>query len=246
MKLDFAKKAIVALLFILIALLVAILILMSKSEPSATPSDTDTDTMPAVTTDAVDTSSDTSEAVTTAPDVEGTTDAAPITEPPVTDPVTTAPPATEPPVTDPVTTEPPVTEPPVGPEAPEGFSLTKTYESESGTKLNIRAVCTAVRGENGSVSLTVDVYLLHYSLGMGPRNGCLLTVGENTVKFSTERIKQEENKKTSTLLFSHTEAVAYGDIADIYVKMPIRVTYGSGENAKYIEYLEIDTALLIA
>jgi hypothetical protein len=160
---------------------------------------------------------------------------------PVTDPVTTVAPETEP-----VTTTPPETDPPlVGPEAPEGFSLTKKYETESGTKLNVRAVCNAVRNDNGSVSLTVEVYLIHYSLGMGARNGCRLTINENTVKFSTEKISQTENKKTTTLLFSHTETVPYGEIVDVYVKMPIRVTYGSGENAKYIEYLEIDTAFLV-
>ena len=236
MKIDVAKKLITVLLIILIVTLALTLFLIAKTGDDE-PAETDTETTVADTDDGADTSdTDTDAPDTTVGGQDGTT-ASDTTAADTAKPDTTAPETSAPPVT-----TAPVDPPPATNLAPAGFSLSKTFSSESGAAINTRAVCTATRNSDGSVALTVEVYLVHYSLGIGQRTG-KLKVGDTTVKFTTERISQSKNEKTYTHLYTFTDTYTYGETLDIHVTLPVNVTYGSEK--KEIKDLVIETSLTL-
>lgn len=238
MKIEIAKKLIMVLLVILVISIGLTLFLIKKSEDANRPADTGASSGESSTSDVPPETDETSDSE----DPMGTT------TPPVTDsdlpPLVTLPPVTtEPPITTepPVTTTPPDDQPPSAPKAPAGFSLEKSFSTDTGVKLNIIAECVATRNSDGSVNLTVSLYLAHHALGMGPRN-CVLTVGNVTQKFTTERIKQDNNKATKALLQTVSGTFAYGETVEIYAKVPVGLTnYGGVE----IKTLTIDTSLTL-
>ena len=222
MKIEIARKLIMVLLVILIISIGLTMFLIHKAENPGTPEDSDplsdvTDTEP----------EDTDEPTgTTTP---GMTDSVSpgTTEPPVVDP----PIVTDPPVTNPPITDPPVTEDPNANKAPVGFTLDKTFTTDTGVRLNLIAECHATRNADGSVNLTVELYLDHRSLSMGARN-CVLTVGDTTKEFVSERIRQDDNTPSKPLLQSVSGTFAYGETVKIYAKVPVGLTNYGGVQIK--------------
>jgi len=236
MKIELAKKLIMVLLIFLIIIIVLTLFLIHKNGDSDSPAITDP------------LSSGTSDSdPTTPPETSEPSDS---TTPSGTDPVspgTTEPPVVNPPIVDPpVVTAPPVTTPPVTEDpntnkAPEGFSLDRSFETDTGVRINLIAECHATRNSDGSVNLTVALYLDHRALGMGARK-CVLTVGNVSEKFTTERISQEDNTATKQLLHTVSGTFAYGETVDIYANVPVGLTnYGGIE----IKTLTIDTSMAL-
>ncbi len=225
MHIDIAKKLITALLFILIITLALTVFLLVKTEEGGEPAVT-TDPSAATTEAPVTDASSTDAPSTDAPSTD-----APSTNAPSTDgSAVTTPPATEPPVTTAPVTEPPVTDAPSGDGAPAGFSSETVLRSDSGlSSLDLRAVCQASANENGTVTLTVSLYLDHKSLYMGARNKCLLTVGSLSETFSTKRISQDGESLTEELLYTVSGVFAYGETVSVYAKVPVRLTYGGVE-----------------
>ncbi len=228
----FLKKLIVALAVIFVLSLAAAIVLrLGFPEEKPSPGTETPATGPAVT--------DPSRTGATEPDSPETNP--PVTYPPVTSPPVTNPPVTNPPVTNPpVTDPPPETEPPT-PVAPTSFSFRQTYKTDSGTKLNLRAVCVGTRNADGTVSLSVELYLDHNSLYMGRRTGAKLTVGGHEETFAVEAIRQESYAASSTLIHSYTGRFTYGEKVDLYVRVPVRVTYGE----TYVEYLTVDESFTL-
>jgi hypothetical protein len=220
MKIEIAKKLIMVLLVILIISIGLTMFLIYKTGNSGNPEVTDplsgsTDTEP-------DETDDTDEPTGT-------------TTPGNTDPVspgTTEPPAVDPPVvTDPPVTNPPVTEDPNANKAPAGFTLDKTFTTDTGVRLNLIAECHATRNADGSVNLTVELYLDHRSLSMGARN-CVLTVGDTTKEFVSDRIRQDDDTPSRPLLQSVSGTFAYGETVKIYAKVPVGLTNYGGVQIK--------------
>lgn len=223
MKIEIAKKLIMVLLVILIISIGLTMFLIHKTGEAGIPEDSDplsgsTDTDP----DDTD-------------DPDETDDPADSTTPGVTDsvsPGTTEPPVVDPPiVTDPPVTEPPVTEDPNANKAPVGFTLDKTFTTDTGVRLNLIAECHATRNADGSVNLTVELYLDHRSLSMGARN-CVLTVGDTTKEFVCDRIRQDDNTPSRPLLQSVSGTFAYGETVKIYAKVPVGLTNYGGVQIK--------------
>ncbi|MBO5039571.1 MAG: DUF2909 domain-containing protein [Clostridia bacterium] len=221
MKIDAAVKFIIVLLVIMIVSLGAALLIMNNGD------DGDKEKNPSVTTTAGDTtnpdstSPDTTNPDTTTPDqstTPGTT---------TTPDVTTTPEVT----TDPdVTTGPDEIDPPV---TPDKLLIEKSFKSDTGVALNLRADVTAYE-QNGKAYLTVELYLEHYSISLKGRYDNVLTVDGEEYKFSTDAIKQEENQKGQTLLYTKTIEVESGDTVSVEAVFNSKVTY-SGVKLDTIE-----------
>lgn len=244
MRIESAVKIIIVLLMILIVSVAAMLLLIYQNgkEP--------TDVPPVTTTESQTTEPPTTEPpITEPPATEPSTTEPPITEPPITEPPITEPPITEPPITEPPITEPPVTEPPIteppADDVPDDFSLNKVFRSESGTLLNLRAEVTATAAGNGKVKVTVSLYLEHYTLYLGRRDGCYLTVDGNKHTFTTDAFNVSNPTSQVTLLASHEVLCDYGETVSIGAYFPCRCEYGRGENAKKIDALTIDATLTL-
>ncbi len=230
MKIEIAKKLILVLLFILVITVGITLILIRNAEQENPSQDSGTTHEPADTSDHATTPDATPDST----DSTDSTDTSSVTTPPVT-----TPPVTTPPVTDPPTTTPPTTSAPDL--APEGFALSQTFQTDTGVRINLIAECHATRNHDGTVNLTVELYLDHRSLSMGPRN-CVLTVGSVSQKFTTERINQETNAHTKLLLQTFSGTFSYGETVNIYAKVPTGLTNYGGVQ---IKNLIIDATLLL-
>jgi hypothetical protein len=243
MKIEIAKKLIMVLLVILVISIGLTMFLIYKTGNSGNPAVTDplsdfTDTEPDE-TDDTDEPTGTTTPGGTDPVSPGTTEP-PVVDPPIVDPpIVTDPPVTNPPVTDPPVTDPPVTEDPNANKAPAGFSLDKTFTTDTGVLLNLIAECHATRNSDGSVNLTVELYLDHRALSMGARN-CVLTVGNTAKEFVSDRIRQDANTPSKPLLQSVSGTFAYGETVKIYAKVPVGLTNYGGVQ---IKSLIIDVSL---
>ena len=207
MKIDAAVKFIIVLLVIMIVSLGAALLIMNNGD------DGDKEKKPSVTTTVNDTTKpdstapDTTKPDTTTPD-QSTTPGTTTTPEVTTDPdVTTGPDEIDPPVT------------------PDKLLIEKSFKSDTGVALNLRADVTAYE-QNGKAYLTVELYLEHYSISLKGRYDNVLTVDGEEYKFSTNAIKQEENKKGQTLLYTKTIEVESGDTVSVEAVFNSKVTYG--------------------
>ncbi len=228
-----AIKVIVVLLLILIALLTALLIITSvtdkdRNDPDGTDSTSSSTTVGTTAPDTTDTEpSGTTAGGTTAPD--GTTSATDTTAPSGT---TTEPTGTT--TADDQKDPPSVT-------APEGFTMSKILTTDSGTGLNLRA---EIRGEeqDGRVKVTVLLYLDYYSIYIGARNGCKLSIDDVSETFTMNAIEEENDEKHSMYICHAEKLCDYGESVDIYARVPVRITYAGVE----IEYLEIDQSITVS
>jgi len=129
----------------------------------------------------------------------------PVTEPPAvsdapesTSPVTTSAPET--------VTAPSVSTAETAPVVP-GRLLTAEGELKATPvkNLDLRAKCLVeYREGEDKAKVTVSLYLDHYSMTVGERAGCYLSVNGEKVKFTSPKISAEEESKTSTLLTEQT------------------------------------------
>lgn len=243
MKIEVAKKMISILLIILIVSICLTLVLIRKAANDRDPEIPD-----------VDGTSDSEPDSDSAPDSDDPVDSGtppasdPVTpgssEPPVVDPPVVDPPVVDPPVVDPPVVDPPVVDPPTPDEptkAPEGFALDRVFTTDTGVRINMIAECHATRNSDGSVNLTVELYLEHHALAVGARN-CTLKVGDVTQKFTSPRISQDGNKKTKLLLQSVSGTFAYGETVEIAAKVPVGLTnYGGVE----IKSLNINESIVL-
>ena len=211
MRVDAAVKFIIVLLVIMIVSLATALIILNND-------DGEKETTPAVTTKAPSTT----KPDTTAPE---TTTSGETTTPEVTTTpeITTTPNVTTTPGT---TTEPDVTEPdvvPPSPDVPNGLSVEKSFRSNTGVSLNIRADVKAYE-KDGKAYVRVDVYLEHYSITIKARNG-VITVGNKEITFKTDALNVSLDEKTETLLATKEIEVEYGESVKVKVDLESNVTY---------------------
>lgn len=229
MKIEFAKKMISILLIVLIVSICLTLVLIRKAANDQDPEIPGTDG-----------TSDSEPDSDSAPDSDDPVDSG---TPPASDPVTpgsSEPPVVDPPVVDPPVVDPPVVDPPTPDEpakAPEGFKLDRVFQTDTGVRINMIAECHATRNSDGSVNVTVELYLEHYALAVGARN-CTLTVGDVTQKFTSPRISQDGNKKTKLLLQSVSGTFAYGETVEIAAKFPVGLTNYGGVQIKSLNINE--------
>ncbi len=224
-----AVKIIIVLLVLLILLLTAILILTNIGDGDSGETDP-AGTTPAVTSGL--TSTDTREPDPSASLPAGTEDD-PV--PPDTDPI---PPDTKPADTEPT---PSGSDPQQGGQAPAGFTFNKTLRSDTGTLLNLRAECRGVLQEDGTVSVTVLLYLDYNSLFLGSRKNCRLSLGDVSETFTVPAIN-EEVEEPHTQYLCHVEKVCrYGETVSVYARFPFRGSYAGVE----LENIEIDTQIVI-
>lgn len=228
MNIESAVKFIIVLLVILIVTLTAVFLLL-RNDGSGSGEPSVTTTAPLVTEPGgVTTPSATTPSQTTDPQGSGSDPAT------TTDPVgTTADP------TDPIGTTTPVgTDPAV--KAPEDFTFYGSYLSESGTALNLRAEVIAYATESGQVKVKVELYLDHFSLYLGTRNGCRLSVGSASETFTSQAISHDGDR-TSTLMNSIELFCNYGETITLEAYFPCRCTYGATE----IEALSIEEQIVL-
>lgn len=213
MRIETAIRIVIVLLVIIVtALVAALFIIKNEGEPHGT------ETAPQTTT----------EPSTTEPDKT--------TPSGTTDPEVTSPEATTPEVTTPTgTTTPEITTTPdesttdEGDKiAPDDFSLKKTFSTDTGTFLNLKAVLTA-NEEGGKVRVKVELFLDHYSLFMGARNGCKLSFGDVNETFSVDKFELEENIHYITPLHVIEGTFEYGETYDLYAFYRANCLYGDVE-----------------
>lgn len=216
MKVDVAVKFIIVLLVIMIISLTAALIIMKNDDKGGS------ETTPAVTTTAPDT---TNPNTTTTPSQTTTPEATTTPEETTTPEQTTAPDVTTTPeeTTAPdVTTAPDEVDPP---KIPDGLLIEKSFKSDTGTTLNIRADVTAYE-KDGKVYLRVDVYLESYTITLSRAKYGTLTIGGKTFDFKLDPLSVENNKKiVSTLLYSDEAEVTYGETVNIKADFAVNMTY---------------------
>jgi len=234
MKIEVAKKMISILLIILIVSICLTLVLIRKAANDQDPE------IP-----GVDGTSDSEPNSDEAPDSDdpvdsGTPPASDSVTPGSSEPPVVDPPVVDPPVVDPPVVDPPVVDPPTPDEpakAPVGFALDRVFTTDTGVRINMIAECHATRNSDGSVNLTVELYLEHYALAVGARN-CTLKVGDVTQKFTSPRISQDGNKKTKLLLQSVSGTFAYGETVEIAAKVPVGLTNYGGVQIKSLNINE--------
>ena len=166
---------------------------------------------------------------------------------------TTEPPAqsTDAPGTDPassdtkgsdVTTVPSDTTVPSGETVPDSFRLNRTFSSNTGTPLNIRA---DVRGEKdaatGKVRVTVLLYIDYKSLYFGERKNCRLSLGDTSEIFTVPGITEDSVTDHTQFIASVERLCDYGETLSLYARVPFRGSYSDIE----IDSLEIDTSITI-
>ncbi len=189
----------VAVKFIIV-LLVIMIVSLSVALIILNNDDGEKETKPAVTTKApLTTKPDTTPEETTTPET------------------TTTPKTTE----KPDTTEPDQVDPPV---VPDGLSVEKSFRSNTGVSLNLRADVKAFE-KNGKAYIRVDVYLEHYSINANPRKGTIV-IGDEKFSFVTGSLIDSSTQKTETLLVSKEAEVGYGEVVDIKVDLESNITYG--------------------
>lgn len=209
MKIETALKLILVLLVIIITALVAALFIINDEEKSRVP-ETQTSTEPDATTPEITTPEITTPEITT---------------PEITTPEATTPEATTPEETTPESSDNPGTNPNI----PDDFSLKKTFSSDSGTFLNIKAILTATE-DGGKVRVVVELYLDHYSLNInGRKYGCKLNFGDVKGTYSTDKFEIAENKHCLTPLHMIEGTFEYGETYDLYASFPANCTYGGVE-----------------
>lgn len=138
------------------------------------------------------------------------------------------------------TTSPPDPEPPVN-TAPPDFTFNETLKSDTGTRLNIRVDLRGENAENGKVKLTAVMYLEYYSIGIGSRSGCRLSVGDASKVFHTEKINETEEKPHTKYLCEIEKICDYGETVSVSARFPFRGVYAGVQ----IEYLEIDSSVTV-
>ncbi|MBQ0101892.1 MAG: hypothetical protein KBT31_03750 [Firmicutes bacterium] len=152
----------------------------------------------------------------------------PVTNPPVTEPPTTDVPPVNPPTTDPVQ------------KAPAGYTLSKTFKSNSGTKyLNTVIEVSGKANTDGTVHLTVNMYLEHWAIGVGKRN-CSITVGSAFKEFTSQSISSDNNSPQKTLLTTLETDVIYGQSLALVANFPFNGTYGTTD-VKVINITDVIT-----
>ena len=139
-------------------------------------------------------------------------------------------------------TKTPDTTAPSGGTVPDGFRLKKTFTSETGTPLNIRA---DVRGEKdaatGKVKVTVLLYIDYRSLYAGERKNCRLSLGDTSEIFTSPGIHEDSAAEHSQFIASVERLCDYGETLSLYARVPFRGSYSDVE----IDALEIDTNITI-
>ena len=139
-------------------------------------------------------------------------------------------------------TKEPDTTAPSGGTVPDGFRLKKSFSSETGTPLNIRA---DVRGEKdaatGKVKVTVLLYLDYRSLYLGGRKNCRLSLGDVSEVFTVPGIHEDSAEEHSQFIASVERLCDYGEKLSLYAKVPFRGSYSDIE----IDALEIDTDITV-
>ena len=244
MRIEVAVKVIIVLLIILILSLVAALLLMQNAEEEtpgetseATVSVSDSETS-AETDEPADTTPDSTEA--TQPEDTKPEDTKPEdTKPEDTKPEDTKPEDTKPEDTKPEDTKPEDTEP--EDTEPAEIVLRKTFKTDTGTVLNLRAAVTGAKLGDGKIRLTVSLYLDHYSISFGARSDCRLAVGDTEKVFTTPALQQTEEKATATLLQTVEIVVNEGETVMIRASYPARAVYAGVS----IQTLTIEEALTV-
>ena len=210
MKIETAIKLIIVLLVIIITALIAALFIINDEDKPRVP-EAQTTTEPEATPPEITTPETTTPPTQTTPD---------ITTPEVTTPEITTPEITTPEDTTTSDTD---------SEVPDDFSIKKTFYSDSGTFLNIKAVLTATE-DGGKVRVVVELYLDHYSLNIGGRKyGCKLNFGDIKESYSADKFEFEENEHYLTPLHMIEGIFEYGETYDLYASFPANCTYGDVE-----------------
>ncbi len=202
--------------------LLCVLLAFSACKTPATPPDADS-------TSAQQTPPQTDPKHDPLPDTDTDTTVAPDTLPPVTDPPDSDPPVTNPPDdTDPPVTPPDIDEDAVHLTLQDGV-VEWTARSESGTMLNLVALCEGSMNADGTMLISVNLFLEHYQIYLGPRSSCRLSIGGNTQIFGTEQIVFEEGKLTKTYLTSLEVEVDPDESFDIQAMLAFNGVYGGVE-----------------
>ena len=124
---------------------------------------------------------------------------------------------------------------------PDELVINKTFMSDSGAKLNIRAEVSAVMGQDGKITVKVDLYLDHHSLYINVRSANKLSLSSNETVFKSEKIEHGQNSKHSTFLHSIESTYEYGDTVELYALFNAKCTYGGVR----IETLEIEESFVL-
>ena len=166
---------------------------------------------------AVTTPTPTTDAATTTEEPEATTTTAEATTPEMTTPESTAAQTTEPVTTTAETTTakaPETTAPP----AP--FATSGSFKMETGTTLGYRLDWSLDRFEDGFAYIDIKVILTTYELYISARRNLgIINFGEETIRFSTDRISYSGKKPIEIILTVVQVAIpADGDIAVAYVE----------------------------
>ena len=235
MKIENAIKIIIVLLVVIILTLIGALVIMiaGDNEPKGTETAPQHQTTPPEETTPEET---TTPEQTTTP--EGTTTPEQTTTPEgtTTPEQTTTPEDTTTPPTS--TTDPDVT-------APDGFTMNKTYLSDTGSNLNLKAVLTANKTTDGKVKVKVELYLVHYNLYINAKGGNKLTLGDVTKTFKTEKFNVEDDSKQETLLASIEGVYEYGDTVDLEAVFHANCTYGGKNGAVELEEIVINESVTL-
>lgn len=217
MKIEVAVKIIIVLLVIIILTLGAAIILMDKVPSENENNETEI-------TDPSQTTGSENDQTSVPPDTSN--------------PDTSVPDTSEPDTSVPDTSVPDTSEPD---DYPSDFVMNRSFTSDSGTRLNIRAEVSAVMGEDGKINVKVDLYLDHSSLYINVRSSNKISLSSKETVFKSEKIEYGENAKHSTFLQSIENTYEYGDTVDLYALFNAKCTYGGVR----VETLEIEESFVL-
>ncbi len=114
---------------------------------------------------------------------------------------------------------------PVDPDKVGAFSKDVTLTSSTPTSLKLRAECHAESKGDGKATIKVELYFDYQTLFLGARKGCVLKVGDKTVKFDLSTIEEDDPALHKVYLTSTEVTVAAGSTVSVYASIPYNGTY---------------------
>ena len=147
----------------------------------------------------------------------------------------------EPTATPAVTPTPEVTPTPVPtPEPPSGTVIgSGSFDSASGVGINTHTVWTAAEQSDGSVRLSLSVYVRSYTVQVGQR-AIGISVGGSSASGITRAISVDApNAQTDTLIYTYTATVERGSTINVSVDWNYKGQYSS----KDIDVISSETSI---
>jgi hypothetical protein len=126
------------------------------------------------------------------------------------------------------------------------LSQSGSFISGNADKLYLYVEWAAQQDQQDSeVTISVDVYLVHYALTVRSRSGNIISVHEQVYTFSTPQMVYEDNVLTQTQLATYEISVPRAARETLEVVLKARWKFAGTLNEEYIDWIEAENTVLL-